>query len=120
MPASAHSAQQGGHHEGGQPQGGHHEGFPWKHIIGYLLSLVLTAIAFWVSLVLHFSTAQTIGTILGLAVIQMAVQLFLFMHLTEKIHGDAVQKVFIYTGIMFALVVVIGSMWVMTFKSSVS
>lgn len=100
--------------------GGHNETFPWKHIIGYLISLILTAVAFWASLVMHFSTMQTLGTILILAIVQMAVQLFLFMHLTERIHGDAVQKIFIYTGILFALGIIIGSMWVMTFKAAVS
>lgn len=101
-------------------QAHHHETFPWKHIIGYLLSLILTAIAFWVALQLHFSAALTVATILGLAILQMVVQLFLFMHLTERIHGDTYQKLFIYVGIFFAICVVIGSIWVMTFKSAVS
>ena len=31
----------------------HHETFPLKHIVGYMISLVLTVIAFWMALGLH-------------------------------------------------------------------
>lgn len=98
----------------------HHESFPWKHIIGYLLSLLLTATAFVATLRLHFSTNATIATIIGLAILQMLVQLFMFMHLTERIHGDKFQRLFIYMGVLFAAGIVIGSIWIMTFKSAVS
>ena len=98
----------------------HHESFPWKHIVGYLLSLILTVIDFWISLKLHLPASATIATIVVLAIFQMMVQLFLFMHLTERIHGNAFQKLFIYGGIFFAICVVAGSIWVMTFKSTVS
>ena len=63
---------------------------------------------------------MTIATILVLAILQMVVQLFLFMHLTERIHGDAVQQLFIYVGIFLAAGIVVGIIWVMTFKSAVS
>lgn len=94
--------------------------FPWKHIIGYALSLVLTVLAFWIALELHLSLAVTVSTIIVLAIFQMMVQLFMFMHLSERIHGDTFQRLFIYVGIFFAAVVVTGSIWVMTFKSAVS
>jgi len=103
-----------------QTQPGMHGSFPWKHVIGYLISLVLTVIAFWIALGMHLSVAVTLSAIAVLAVFQMLVQLFLFMHLTERIHGDTYQRLFIYTGIFFAAVVVAGSIWVMTFKSAVS
>jgi cytochrome aa3 quinol oxidase subunit IV len=109
-----------GANQGSASHGGHHETFPWKHIIGYVLSLILTILAFWIALKLHLSVGATIATILALAIIQMAVQLFMFMHITERIHGDAFQKVMIYSGIVFAAMVVIGTIWVMTFKSTVS
>ena len=102
------------------PQNHHHETFPWKHIVGYIISLVLTALAFGTALRLHLSTTMTLTIIVFLAVLQMLVQLFMFMHLTERIHGDTFQKIFIYTGVFFAAVVVVGTIWVMTFKSAVS
>lgn len=98
----------------------HHETFPWKHIVGYLLSLLLTVIAFLIALRLHFSTNLTIATIVALAIMQMLVQLFMFMHLTERIQGEKFQRLFIYTGVFVAAGIVIGSIWVMTFKSAVS
>ncbi|QSO46907.1 cytochrome aa3 quinol oxidase subunit IV [Alicyclobacillus mengziensis] len=101
-------------------QNHHHETFPWKHIIGYIISLVLTVLAFGAALKLHLPTRMTLTIIVVLAIFQMLVQLFMFMHLTERIHGDTFQRIFIYTGVGFAAVVVVGTIWVMTFKSAVS
>jgi cytochrome aa3-600 menaquinol oxidase subunit IV len=97
-----------------------HETFPWKHIIGYGLSLILTAIAFWLVLETNVGTYTKIGTILILAVFQMLVQLFMFMHLTERNHGPAFQTTAIYFGLFIAVTVILGSIWVMAFKSAVS
>lgn len=98
----------------------HQETFPWKHIIGYVLSLVLSFAAFWLALAMHMSAAATIATIVVLAIFQMVVQLFMFMHLTERIYANTFHSMMIYIGIMFAACVVAGTIWVMTFKSAVS
>jgi cytochrome aa3-600 menaquinol oxidase subunit IV len=97
-----------------------HETFPWKHIIGYILSLILTAAAFWLVLGTDINGNIKIGCILILAVFQMLVQLFMFMHLTERNHGPAFQSGTLYFGLFIALLVVAGSIWIMTFKSAVS
>lgn len=97
-----------------------HESFPWKHIIGYILSLILTAAAFYLALEMHLSSSITVGIIMILAVFQMLVQLFMFMHLTEGYHGPAFQSIVLYFGLFIAVLVVGGSIWVMAFKASVS
>ncbi len=102
------------------PQAHGHETFPWKHIIGYILSLILTAAAFWLVLGTNINGNFKIGIIMILAVFQMLVQLFMFMHLTERNHGPAFQSATLYYGLFIAILVIGGSIWIMTFKSAVS
>lgn len=97
-----------------------HEGFPWKHVIGYILSIVLTAVAFWFVLSVHMSKSATIVSILILAVFQVLVQLLMFMHFTESDGGRAWQVTAVIFGFFIAFCVVGGSIWVMAFKSIVS
>jgi cytochrome aa3 quinol oxidase subunit IV len=97
----------------------HEEKFPWKHIIGYVLSLVMTALALWLALGHHMSGKPLVITILILAVLQIVVQLFLFMHLTES-DGTRAHFWTIVLGFFFTFVVVAASMWIMTFGSQVS
>lgn len=93
----------------------HHETFPWKHIIGFLLSLVLTAGALWFVLSAHLTSTAIIVAILVLAVFQVLVQLLLFMHLNESV-GPAYQIVAVIFGFFTAFSVVGGSIWVMGFS----
>ncbi|MCF8567193.1 cytochrome aa3 quinol oxidase subunit IV [Alicyclobacillus tolerans] len=96
-----------------------HEGFPWKHVVGFILSLVLTAIAFWFVLSSHLSTAMTIVSIVVLAIFQVLVQLLMFMHFTES-DGKAYQVVAMLFGFFIAICIVGGTVWIMAFKSIVS
>lgn len=96
-----------------------HEGFPWKHVIGFILSLVFTAMAFWFVLSAHLSNITTLVFILVLAVFQVLVQLLMFMHFTES-DGKAYQVVAILFGFFIAFTVVGGTIWIMAFKSIVS
>jgi len=96
-----------------------HDGFPWKHVIGFFLSLVLTAAALWFVFSLHLSKTAVIVAILLLAVCQVLVQLLLFMHLTES-DGPLYHIVAFVFGLLIAFGVVAGSIWVMGFASYVS
>jgi cytochrome aa3-600 menaquinol oxidase subunit 4 len=98
----------------------HHEGFPWKHVIGYILSIILTVVAFWFVLSTNMPKAATIVSILVLAVFQVLVQLLMFMHFTESDDGKAYQVVAVLFGFFIAFCVVGGSIWIMAFKSIVS
>ncbi|WP_085522551.1 cytochrome aa3 quinol oxidase subunit IV [Tuberibacillus sp. Marseille-P3662] len=90
-----------------------HEGFPWKHVIGFLLSIGLTFLALWLVIGTSLSTDMTIGLIVTLAIFQVLVQLLFFMHLTER--NAAYQITAIVFGLFTAFVIVIGSIWVMSF-----
>ncbi|GMA51166.1 hypothetical protein GCM10025857_25230 [Alicyclobacillus contaminans] len=97
----------------------HEEAFPWKHIIGYVLSLVLTGAALWCALGYHLRGSALIVTILAMAVLQIVVQLFLFMHLTES-DGTRAHVWTICLGFFFTFVVVAGTIWIMSFGSQVA
>jgi cytochrome aa3-600 menaquinol oxidase subunit 4 len=92
----------------------HHETFPWKHIIGFVLSLVLTFAALWVVLSSGLATKLIISIIVILAMLQAGLQLFLFMHMTESDSGK-IQTINMAYAFFIAVVVVVGSIWVMWF-----
>ncbi|AEH49701.1 cytochrome aa3 quinol oxidase subunit IV [Parageobacillus thermoglucosidasius] len=92
----------------------HHETFPWKHIVGFIFSLLLTFAALWVALSSGLSTGAIIGIIVILAVIQASLQLFMFMHMTESDSGK-IQTINMAYSFFIAVVVVVGSIWTMSF-----
>ncbi|MFD1675178.1 cytochrome aa3 quinol oxidase subunit IV [Alicyclobacillus fodiniaquatilis] len=94
-------------------------GFPWKHVWGLVISLVLTAIAFWLALATNQPPAVVITIIVVLGVGQLVVQLFMFMHFTES-DDRAWQVPAILFAIFVAFTVVAGSVWIMAFKSLVA
>lgn len=98
----------------------HEERFPWKGIIGYIMSIILTAFSMWIVFahVAQFGTALFI--ILGLAVLQIFVQLFMFMHVTESDDGPPWQVLGLLAGLLFVATIVGMSMWIMTFNGQAS
>jgi cytochrome aa3-600 menaquinol oxidase subunit IV len=95
-----------------------HGGFPWKHLIGFVLSIVLTLFALWIALGTDLSLTWILIIIFGFAFLQAALQLLMFMHVTEnstntKLTGR-VQVGNILFAAFVAIVIVVGSVWVMT------
>jgi cytochrome aa3-600 menaquinol oxidase subunit 4 len=91
-----------------------HEGFPWKHVIGYLLSIGLTLLALWGALYTDWSLRLILIVIFGLALIQAALQLLLFMHMTETSSGKFQVTTMLHALFIF-IVIIAGSIWVMSF-----
>ncbi|MCI0182660.1 MAG: cytochrome C oxidase subunit IV family protein [Acidibacillus sp.] len=91
---------------------------PWKHIIGYAISLVLTAVALWM-VVSHVALASSLFAIIViLAVLQAFVQLFFFMHINESHAPQWPFHVWMLTlGLLFTITVIVGSIWIMSFGS---
>jgi cytochrome c oxidase subunit 4 len=79
-----------------------------KHLISFVIMIILTAAAFYVVVNSGSVVAQhlILPLILVFAVIQVFLQLFTFMHLGQK--GTAFYTIFIMTGILFAIVMVVG------------
>ncbi|MFP3727001.1 cytochrome aa3 quinol oxidase subunit IV [Priestia filamentosa] len=89
-----------------------HKKYPIGHIIGFLLSLIMTFVAMGVAL--HAPLSKSIiMTIIGtLAFLQAGMQLFMFMHVNES-ENKTIQVINIMYALMIALVIVVGSIWVM-------
>jgi cytochrome aa3-600 menaquinol oxidase subunit IV len=95
----------------------HEENFPWKHIVGYVLSLLLTGATLWFGFghVLGGGVLQTAMMLLG--IVQILVQLLFFMHISEG--GTTSHVWMILLGFFFTFVVIAASIWIMTFNSQV-
>jgi cytochrome aa3-600 menaquinol oxidase subunit IV len=95
-----------------------HHGFPWKHLIGFVLSIVLTLFALWIALETDLSMTWILIIIFGFAILQAALQLLMFMHVTENSTKSNLTSRVQIGNILFAafvaIVIVIGSVWVMT------
>ena len=95
------------HHDGAS-----HGSFK-TYMIGFVLSVVLTAIPFWLVMadVLDNRTA-TILAVMGLGVVQVFVHMIYFLHMSAKSEGG-----WTFMSLLFTLIVVmitlVGSLWVM-------
>lgn len=82
-----------------------------KYVIGFVLSLVLTLTAYWVTI--NGIDKTTLYLILGvLALVQMVVQLVFFLHLGEEARPRYKLATFLLMSFMLAIIV-IGSIWIM-------
>ncbi|GAF23401.1 MULTISPECIES: cytochrome aa3 quinol oxidase subunit IV [Shouchella] len=89
-----------------------HHGFPWQHVVGFALSIVLTLLAVWVMSQTNLAWSVRVIIIFAFAFIQMGVQLFMFMHIGEGKDGkwQIGHTVF---AIAIAVIIVIGSYFVL-------
>ncbi|MBB4843867.1 cytochrome o ubiquinol oxidase operon protein cyoD [Paucibacter oligotrophus] len=83
------------------------------YVIGFLLSLVLTAIPFWLVMdkVLP-SSSSTALVILGFAAVQIVVHMVYFLHMNTKVEGGWSMLALIFTVVM-VVILLAGSIWVM-------
>ncbi len=83
------------------------------YMIGFLLSVVLTAIPFWLVMgkVLHNPQA-TIWIVLAFAVVQILVHMGYFLHLNTSSEGGWNMLALIFT-IVLVVITLSGSLWVM-------
>ncbi|MBC1501508.1 cytochrome aa3 quinol oxidase subunit IV [Listeria weihenstephanensis] len=88
------------------------EGIPWKHIIGFALSIALTLLAVWVVFESTLDKSLIITIIFIFAFVQAALQLLMFMHMTEGQNGR-IQVGNVLFAAFIAIVIVMGSYWVM-------
>lgn len=103
-----------GHIQGGNCGHGEKEHTYWSHIIGFVLSLILTYIALRMVLTGALKPASLFTLIFILAIVQIAIQLYFFMHITERI-GPRYHVLGLMLGAVFVIAIVAGSIWIMTF-----
>ena len=83
-----------------------------KHTVGFIASIVLTLLAVYVTIYTSLALNAKITIIFGFAFIQAALQLLMFMHLTEGKDGR-LQSFKVIFAIIITLITVIGTYWVM-------
>jgi len=84
-----------------------------EYLTGFLLSVVLTAIPFWLVMgdVLP-SKVATVAIILVFAVVQMLVHMVYFLHLNTRSEGGWNMLAIIFT-LVLVVITIAGSLWVM-------
>ncbi|WP_029003095.1 cytochrome o ubiquinol oxidase subunit IV [Azorhizobium doebereinerae] len=107
--AHAHTADAHGHaHEDG-----HSHGSLKSYLIGFFLSVVLTAVPFWLVMTGKLGSNQVTGfVIMALAAVQIVVHMVFFLHMNTRSEGGWSMLAMIFT-IMIVVIVLSGSLWVM-------
>lgn len=83
-----------------------------SYIIGFIASLLLTAISFSLVITQLISGQVLIYTLIGLAVVQAIVQLIFFLHVGQEAKPRWETIAFCFT-VMVLLIIVVGSLWIM-------
>ena len=114
------SAQHTTHAHGAHDHGGHdHHGDAEPHsslrdyTIGFMLSVILTAIPFWLVMAKVIADRNTAVLVLGgFAVIQILVHMVFFLHMNGKVEGGWTMLSTIFT-VVFVAIAIAGTLWVM-------
>jgi len=91
----------------------HGHGSPRGYLIGFALSVVLTAIPFW--LVMTGALSSMVATaliIFALALVQIMVHVIFFLHLDTRSEGGWTLIAFAFTAVIVAITIA-GSIWIM-------
>ena len=112
MSAEAHNEHAVDHHDDHHHGDDHDHGSFKTYMIGFLLSVVLTAIPFWLVMT-GVLPPQTTGLIItAFAVVQIIVHMIFFLHMNHKSEGGWNMLALIFT-IVIVVIAVAGSVWVM-------
>ena len=82
------------------------------YMTGFILSIILTVLPFWMVMTGAASPAVILGTILAMAVVQVLVHLVCFLHMNTKSDEGWNMTAFVFTVLIIAILVV-GSIWIM-------
>ena len=112
MSAEAHNDHAVDHHDDHHHGDDHDHGSFKTYMIGFLLSVVLTAIPFWLVMTGALPAAATGLIITAFAVVQIIVHMIFFLHMNHKSEGGWNMLALIFT-IVVVVIAVAGSVWVM-------
>ena len=96
---------------------GHDDGAPHStfkgYMTGFILSVVLTAIPFWLVMGKVFDKSSTTAlVILAFAAVQIVVHMIYFLHMNTKAEGGWSMLALIFT-LVLVVITLAGSLWVM-------
>jgi cytochrome o ubiquinol oxidase operon protein cyoD len=96
------------HHDGSAVHGSMKD-----YVIGFVLSVILTAIPFWLVMNNVITDSVTTGfVILGIGAVQMIVHMVYFLHMNAKSEGGWNMLALIFT-VIIVVITLAGSLWVM-------
>ena len=83
------------------------------YAIGFVLSVILTVIPFWLVMGKVFESSSTTAfVILGFAAVQIVVHMIYFLHMNTKVEGGWSMLALIFT-LVLVVITLAGSLWVM-------
>lgn len=91
---------------------GHGHGSYGGYTLGFLLSVVLTAVPFWLVMAGPLAAGTTALLIMGFAFVQIVVHMVLFLHMDTKSEGGWTIMAFAFT-VVVLVITLTGSLWVM-------
>jgi cytochrome o ubiquinol oxidase subunit IV len=91
---------------------GHNHGSFRSYMIGFVLSVILTAIPFALVMTGVLPTNATAAIVMGAAVVQIVVHMIYFLHMNTKSEGGWTMMALIFT-IVIVVICLAGSLWVM-------
>ncbi len=100
-------------HHGHGEHDGHAHGTLGSYLIGFILSVILTVIPFW--LVMDgtiLDKDMTAIAIMALAAVQVVVHMIFFLHMNGRAEGGWTMLSLIFT-IIVVVIMLAGSLWVM-------
>ncbi|MCJ8335804.1 MAG: cytochrome o ubiquinol oxidase subunit IV [Epibacterium sp.] len=84
-----------------------------SYIIGFLLSVVLTVVPFWIVMAdVDVSLGVALAVIFGLGAIQVLVHVYYFLHVTVQAEDGWQFMSLLFTAILL-IIIMSGSIWVM-------
>ncbi|MGV7216163.1 cytochrome o ubiquinol oxidase subunit IV [Bradyrhizobium sp. UFLA05-112] len=114
MSTDTHAAHADDHHHGDS----HAHGSFSTYMLGFVLSVVLTAIPFWLVMSGTLPSKQiTALVIMAFAIVQIVVHMIYFLHMNARAEGGWSMMAMIFT-IVMVVIALSGSLWVMNHLNS--
>jgi cytochrome o ubiquinol oxidase operon protein cyoD len=102
-----------GHDDHGHGDGGHEPSTMKGYMTGFILSVILTAIPFWLVMAKVLpSKDMTAMVILGFAAVQIVVHMVYFLHMNSRSESGWTMLALIFT-VVIVVITLAGSLWVM-------
>ncbi len=83
-----------------------------SYVLGFVFAIVLTILAYFIVVNHVLSGGVLIGAIMGLAVVQLLVQLFFFLHFGQE-KGSGWKQAAFYFMLIILVILVGGTLWIM-------
>ncbi|MYM35860.1 cytochrome o ubiquinol oxidase subunit IV [Duganella sp. FT50W] len=109
--SAPHNHSEHDHHGHGHDDENH--GSLKDYAIGFILSVILTAIPFWLVMAKVFDKSSTTAiVVLAFAAVQVVVHMVYFLHMNNKVEGGWSMLSTVFT-VVLLVIVLAGSIWVM-------